>query len=488
MKYADLRDFIAQLEARGELKRIRAEVDPYLEITEICDRTLRAGGPALLFERPKGSAIPLLGNLFGTPNRVAMGMGEESVTALRGVGQLLASLKEPEAPRGMKDAWAKLAVFRKALDMAPKQIKGAPCQEVVLEGQDVDLGRLPIQTCWPGDAGPLITWGLVITRGPDKPRQNLGIYRMQVLGPNRVIMRWLAHRGGALDFREWTRAHPGEPFPVSVALGADPATILGAVTPVPDSLSEYGFAGLLRGSRTEVALSIGNALQVPARAEMVLEGRIHPNDTALEGPFGDHTGYYNEVDRFPVLSLDRISHRRQPIYHSTYTGRPPDEPAILGVALNEVFVPILQKQFPEIVDFYLPPEGCSYRLAVVSLKKQYPGHAKRIMLGVWSFLRQFMYTKFVIVVDDDINTRDWKDVIWAMTTRMDPARDTVTIENTPIDYLDFASPVSGLGSKIGFDATNKWPGETSREWGKPIEMTVGVRQRVDAIWSELGIS
>ena len=488
MKYADLRDFIAQLEARGELKRIRAEVDPYLEITEICDRTLRAGGPALLFERPKGSEIPLLGNLFGTPNRVAMGMGEECVTALRGVGQLLASLKEPEPPRGMKDAWAKLAVFRKALDMAPKQIKGAPCQEVVLEGQDVDLGRLPIQTCWPGDAGPLITWGLVITRGPDKPRQNLGIYRMQVLGPNRVIMRWLAHRGGALDFREWTRAHPGEPFPVSVALGADPATILGAVTPVPDSLSEYGFAGLLRGSRTEVAASIGNGLQVPARAEMVLEGCIHPNDTALEGPFGDHTGYYNEVDRFPVLTLDRISHRRQPIYHSTYTGRPPDEPAILGVALNEVFVPILQKQFPEIVDFYLPPEGCSYRLAVVSLKKQYPGHAKRIMLGVWSFLRQFMYTKFVIVVDDDIDTRDWKDVIWAMTTRMDPARDTVTIENTPIDYLDFASPVSGLGSKIGFDATNKWPGETSREWGKPIEMAAAVRQRVDAIWSELGIS
>ena len=487
MKYADLRDFIAQLEARGELKRIRAEVDPYLEITEICDRTLRAGGPALLFERPKGSEIPLLGNLFGTPNRVAMGMGEESVTALRGVGQLLASLKEPEPPRGMKDAWEKLAVFRKALDMAPKQIKGPPCQEVVLEGQDVNLGRLPIQTCWPGDAGPLITWGLVITRGPDKPRQNLGIYRMQVLGPNRVIMRWLAHRGGALDFREWTRAHPGEPFPVSVALGADPATILGAVTPVPDSLSEYGFAGLLRGSRTEVAASIGNELQVPARAEMVLEGRIHPNDTALEGPFGDHTGYYNEVDRFPVLSLDRISHRRQPIYHSTYTGRPPDEPAILGVALNEVFVPILQKQFPEIVDFYLPPEGCSYRLAVVSLKKQYPGHAKRIMLGVWSFLRQFMYTKFVIVVDDDINTRDWKDVIWAMTTRMDPARDTVTIENTPIDYLDFASPVSGLGSKIGFDATNKWPGETSREWGKPIVMDAAVRLRVDAIWLELGI-
>ncbi len=487
MKYADLRDFITQLEAQGELKRIRTEVDPCLEVTEICDRTLRAGGPALLFERPKGSTIPLLGNLFGTPRRVALGMGEESVTALRGVGQLLATLKEPEPPRGMKDAWEKLGVFRKALDMAPKPIKGAPCQEVVLEGGDVDLFRLPIQTCWPGDAGPLITWGLVITRGPDKPRQNLGIYRMQVLGRNRVIMRWLAHRGGALDFRDWTRAHPGQPFPVSVALGADPATILGAVTPVPDSLSEYGFAGLLRGSRTEVTTSLGNDLQVPARAEIVLEGRIHPEDTALEGPFGDHTGYYNEVDRFPVFTLDRITHRSDPIYHSTYTGRPPDEPAILGVALNEVFVPILQKQFPEIADFYLPPEGCSYRLAVVSLKKQYPGHAKRIMLGVWSFLRQFMYTKFVIVVDDDINTRDWKDVIWAMTTRMDPVRDTVTIENTPIDYLDFASPVSGLGSKIGFDATNKWPGETSREWGQPIVMAAAVRQRVDAIWSELGI-
>ncbi len=487
MKYADLRDFITQLEAQGELKRIRTEVDPCLEVTEICDRTLRAEGPALLFERPKGSTIPLLGNLFGTPRRVALGMGEESVTALRGVGQLLATLKEPEPPRGMKDAWEKLGVFRKALDMAPKLIKGAPCQEVVLEGAEVDLGRLPIQTCWPGDAGPLITWGLVITRGPDKPRQNLGIYRMQVLGRNRVIMRWLAHRGGALDFRDWTRAHPGQAFPVSVALGADPATILGAVTPVPDSLSEYGFAGLLRGSRTEVTASIGNYLQVPARAEIVLEGHIHPEDTALEGPFGDHTGYYNEVDRFPVLTLDRITHRRDPIYHSTYTGRPPDEPAILGVALNEVFVPILQKQFPEIADFYLPPEGCSYRLAVVSLKKQYPGHAKRIMLGVWSFLRQFMYTKFVIVVDDDINTRDWKDVIWAMTTRMDPVRDTVTIENTPIDYLDFASPVSGLGSKIGFDATNKWPGETSREWGQPIVMAAAVRQRVDAIWGELGI-
>jgi len=487
MKYQDLRDFIEQLEQRGELKRIRAEVDPYLEITEICDRTLRAGGPALLFENPKGSDIPLLGNLFGTPTRVALGMGEESVEALREIGRLLAFLKEPDPPRGMKDAWQKLPIFKKVLDMAPKLMRGAACQEVVLEGEDVDLGRLPIQTCWPGDVGPLITWGLVVTRGPEKTRQNLGIYRMQVLGRNRVIMRWLAHRGGALDFRDWSCAHPGKPFSIAVALGADPATILGAVTPVPDTLSEYAFAGLLRGSRTEVVSCIGNDLQVPASAELVLEGHIHPDDTAPEGPFGDHTGYYNEVDSFPVFTIERITQRHSPIYHSTYTGRPPDEPAILGVALNEVFVPILQKQFPEIVDFYLPPEGCSYRLAVVSMKKQYPGHAKRIMMGVWSFLRQFMYTKFVIVVDEDVNTRDWKDVIWAMTTRMDPARDTVMVESTPIDYLDFASPVSGLGSKIGFDATNKWQGETSREWGRPIRMDEAVKQRVDTIWADLGI-
>jgi 4-hydroxy-3-polyprenylbenzoate decarboxylase len=487
MHYKDLRDFITQLERRGELKRIGIEVDPYLEITEICDRTLRAGGPALLFEHPKGSTIPLLGNLFGTPKRVALGMGEESVDALREVGRLLAFLKEPDPPRGMKDAWQKLPIFRKVMDMAPKETRGAPCQELVLEGEAVDLGRLPIQTCWPGDVAPLITWGLVVTRGPDKPRQNLGIYRMQVLGPNRVIMRWLTHRGGALDFRDWQLKHPGEPFPVAVALGADPATILGAVTPVPDTLSEYAFAGLLRGSRTEVTRCLGSDLQVPASAEFVLEGRIHPEETALEGPFGDHTGYYNEVDRFPVFSVERISHRREPIYHSTYTGRPPDEPAILGVALNEVFVPILQKQFPEIVDFYLPPEGCSYRLAVVSIRKQYAGHAKRVMMGVWSFLRQFMYTKFVIVVDDDVNTRDWKDVIWAMTTRMDPARDTLVVENSPIDYLDFASPISGLGSKIGLDATNKWKGETKREWGRPIRMDEAVRQRVDALWNRLGI-
>ena len=487
MKYRDLRDFIEQLEQRGMLKRIHTEIDPNLEMTEICDRTLRAGGPALLFENPKGHEIPVLGNLFGTPQRVALGMGEESVDALREVGVLLSQLKEPEPPKGMKDAWDKLPVFRKVLDMAPKQIKGAVCQTHVIEGDAVDLTGIPVQTCWPEDAGPLITWGLVVTRGPHKSRQNLGIYRMQVIGRNRVIMRWLAHRGGALDYRDWQEAHPGEPFPVAVALGADPATILGAVTPVPDTLSEYAFAGLLRGGRTEVTACIGSDLQVPAAAEFVLEGHIHPDDTALEGPFGDHTGYYNEVDRFPVFTIDRITHRDKPIYHSTYTGRPPDEPAILGVALNEVFVPILQKQFPEISDFYLPPEGCSYRMAVVSMKKQYAGHAKRVMFGVWSFLRQFMYTKFVIVTDDDVNVRDWNDVIWAMTTRMDPVRDTTLVENTPIDYLDFASPVSGLGGKVGFDATNKWPGETSREWGRPITMDPGVKARVDEIWSELGI-
>ncbi|MCP5300459.1 MAG: 4-hydroxy-3-polyprenylbenzoate decarboxylase [Chromatiaceae bacterium] len=487
MKYRDLRDFLQQLEARGQLRRIHAEVDPHLEMTEICDRTLRAGGPALLFENPRGHTIPVLGNLFGTPERVALGMGEESVTALREVGELLSQLKEPEPPKGMKDAWDKLPVFRKVLDMAPKAVKGAACQNNVIESDAVDLATIPVQTCWPGDAGPLITWGLVVTRGPDKARQNLGIYRMQVIGRNRVIMRWLAHRGGALDFRDWQKAHPGQPFPVAVALGADPATILGAVTPVPDTLSEYAFAGLLRGGRTEVTGCLGCDLQVPASAEFVLEGHIHPDDTAPEGPFGDHTGYYNEVDTFPVFTIERITHRDDPIYHSTYTGRPPDEPAVLGVALNEVFVPILKKQFPEIVDFYLPPEGCSYRMAVVSMRKQYAGHAKRVMFGVWSFLRQFMYTKFVIVTDDDVDVRDWKDVIWAMTTRMDPVRDTTLVENTPIDYLDFASPVSGLGGKIGFDATNKWPGETVREWGRPIAMDPAVKARVDAIWEELGI-
>ena len=487
MQYRDLRDFIGQLESRGLLKRIQAEVDPCLEMTEICDRTLRAGGPALLFENPKGHSIPVLGNLFGTPERVALGMGEESVDALREVGKLLAFLKEPEPPKGWRDALDKLPKYKKVLDMAPKVVRKAACQEVVLEGAAVDLAKLPIQTCWPGDAGPLITWALVVTKGPYKERQNLGIYRQQVIGRNQVIMRWLAHRGGALDYRDWQEAHPGERFPVAMALGADPATILGAVTPVPDSLSEYAFAGLLRGSKTELVNCIGSDLQVPASAEFVLEGYLEPGVEADEGPFGDHTGYYNEVDRFPVFTIERITHRRDPIYHSTYTGRPPDEPAVLGVALNEVFVPLLQKQFPEITDFYLPPEGCSYRMAVVSMKKQYPGHAKRVMFGVWSFLRQFMYTKFVIVTDDDIDVRDWQDVIWAMTTRMDPVRDTLLVENTPIDYLDFASPVSGLGGKIGFDATNKLPGETSREWGRPIVMDAAVKRRVDALWEELGL-
>jgi len=487
MKYKDLRDFIKLLEERGELKRITHEVDPYLEMTEICDRTLRAKGPALLFENVKNSDVPVLGNLFGTPERVALGMGEESVEALREVGKVLAMLKEPDPPKGMKDAWEKLPVFKQVLNMAPKVIKKAACQTHVIEGDDVDLSQIPIQTCWPGDAAPLITWALVVTKGPYKERQNLGIYRQQVIGKNKVIMRWLSHRGGALDFKDWCEKNPGEPFPVAVALGADPATILGAVTPVPDSLSEYAFAGLLRGSKTEVTQCIGNELQVPASAEYVLEGVIYPDEMADEGPFGDHTGYYNEVDKFPVFTIERITHREKPIYHSTYTGRPPDEPAILGVALNEVFVPILQKQFPEIVDFYLPPEGCSYRVAVVSMKKQYAGHAKRVMMGVWSFLRQFMYTKFVIVTDDDVNVRDWNDVIWAMTTRMDPSRDTTIIENTPIDYLDFASPVSGLGSKMGMDATNKWPGETNREWGTPIVMDESVKQHIDSIWEELDI-
>ncbi|NRP14728.1 4-hydroxy-3-polyprenylbenzoate decarboxylase [Marinobacterium sp. xm-a-152] len=486
-KYRDLRDFISQLEARGELKRITHPVDPNLEMTEICDRTLKAGGPALLFENPVGYDMPVLGNLFGTPDRVALGMGEESVSALRAVGKLLAQLKEPEPPKGFKDALDKIPLYKQVLNMGPKVVKKAPCQEVVLEGDDVDLDLIPIQTCWPGDAGPLVTWPLVITRGPNKKRQNLGIYRQQKIAKNKLIMRWLSHRGGALDFLEWKQQHPGEPFPVAVALGADPATILGAVTPVPDTLSEYAFAGLLRGGKTEVTSCIGSDLQVPASAEIVLEGYIYPDEMADEGPFGDHTGYYNEVDSFPVFTVERITKRADAIYHSTYTGRPPDEPAVLGVALNEVFVPILQKQFPEIVDFYLPPEGCSYRMAVVSMKKQYPGHAKRVMLGVWSFLRQFMYTKFVVVVDEDVNTRDWQDVIWAITTRMDPARDTVMIENTPIDYLDFASPVSGLGSKMGLDATNKWQGETDREWGEPITMDESVKRRVDDIWADLGI-
>lgn len=490
MKYKDLRDFIDQLEQRDLLKRIQVEVDPYLEMTEISDRTLKQQGPALLFENVKGSSVPVLTNLFGTTQRVALGMGEESIDALREVGKLLAFLKEPDPPKGLKDAWEKMPVFKQVLNMAPKEIKKAPCQEIVIEKDAVDLNAIPIQTCWPGDVAPLITWGLVVTKGPEKERQNLGIYRQQVIAKNRVIMRWLAQRGGALDYKEWQQQNPDKPFPIAVALGADPATILGAVTPVPDALSEYGFAGLLRGSKTEVVrcgLDGLEHLQVPASAEYILEGYIYPGDVAEEGPYGDHTGYYNEKETFPVFTIERITHRKDPIYHSTYTGRPPDEPAILGVALNEVFIPILQKQFPEIIDFYLPPEGCSYRVAVVSMKKQYAGHAKRVMMGVWSFLRQFMYTKFVIVVDEDVNTRDWQDVIWAMSTRVDPVRDFTLVENTPIDYLDFASPVSGLGSKVGIDATNKLPGETDREWGTPIKMEKSVVTRIDELWEQLGI-
>ncbi|MDR0441622.1 MAG: 4-hydroxy-3-polyprenylbenzoate decarboxylase [Candidatus Accumulibacter sp.] len=492
MNYHDLRDFIAQLERLGELKRVRAEIDPRLEMTEICDRVLRAGGPAILFEKPKGHSMPVLGNLFGTPRRVALAMGQESIGALREVGRQLASLKEPEAPKGFKDAWEQWPVFRQVLNMAPKIVSSAPCHEIVREGKDVDLSRLPIQHCWPGDVAPLITWGLTVTRGPEKPRQNLAIYRQQVIGRNKVIMRWLAHRGGALDFREHCLRHPGQPFAVAVALGCDPATILGAVTPVPDTLSEYQFAGLLRGAKTELTKCLGERqamadLQVPATAEIVLEGVIDPAETALEGPYGDHTGYYNEQATFPVFTVERIAMRRNPIYHSTYTGKPPDEPAMLAVALNEVFVPLLQKQYPEIVDFYLPPEGCSYRLAVVSIHKRYPGHARRVMFGIWSFLRQFMYTKFIIVVDGDIDIRDWKEVIWALTTRVDAARDTLIAENTPIDYLDFASPVPGLGSKMGIDATSKWPGVTQREWGRPIVMDDAVKRRIDALWQELGL-
>ena len=493
MKFRDLREFLNMLEANGDLVRIKEEIDPKLEMTEIADRTLRGGGPALLFENPKGYDVPLLANLFGTEKRVAQGMGADSIEALREIGELLAYLRQPDPPKGMRDLIDKAPLLKKVLNMGPKTISRPPCQEVVVDEDDVDLNKLPIQTCWPGDIGPLVAWPLVITRGPEKPRMNLGIYRMQLIGRNKLIMRWLSHRGGALDFRDWCLKRPGEPYPVAIALGADPATTLGAVTPVPDALSEYAFAGLLRGGKTELANCLtkrckDNELLVPAHSEIILEGYIDPQEMADEGPFGDHTGYYNEVESFPVFTVEKMTTRKNPIYHSTYTGRPPDEPAILGVALNEVFVPLLQKQFPEIVDFYLPPEGCSYRMAVVSMRKEYPGHAKRVMLGIWSFLRQFMYTKFIIVTDDDVDVRNWEDVIWAMTTRMDPRRDSVFIDNTPIDYLDFASPVAGLGSKVGMDATNKWEGETDREWGTSIQMSEDVKTKVDDMWDSLGIT
>ena len=514
MKYRDLRDFVGGLEARGLLRKVDEPVSTRLEMTALADRVLKAGGPALLFRQADGYKFPVLANLFGTPERVALGMGAADVSELRQIGQVLASLKEPEPPKGLKDAGKLLQMAKALWDMKPSEVRSAACQEVVWDGDDVDLGRLPVQYCWPGDAAPLVTWGLVVTRGPQsvpnpRRRQNLGIYRQQVIGRRQLIMRWLAHRGGALDFRDFALAQPGRPFPIAVALGADPATILGAVTPVPDTLSEYQFAGLLRGSRTEVVASgVGEGemrLQVPASAEIVLEGHIPVAQPgyegvsehgvplkekngylhALEGPYGDHTGYYNEQDWFPVFELERITMRRDAIYHSTYTGKPPDEPAVLGVALNEVFVPILQKQFPEIVDFYLPPEGCSYRMAIISIRKSYPGHAKRLMFGLWSYLRQFMYTKFIVVTDDDVNIRDWQDVIWAITTRVDPARDTTLVANTPIDYLDFASPVSGLGGKMGLDATNKWPGETDREWGRLIRMDADVEQRVQGLFERV---
>lgn len=487
MKFTDLRDFITQLEAQGELKRVSYPVNPHLEMTEIADRVLRQGGPALLFENPIGYDIPVLCNLFGTPKRVAMAMGQKEISALREVGHLLAFLREPEPPKGVRSFLTELPKYKQVLNMPVKRRSSAACQESVVKGQDVDLEQIPIMQCWPDDVAPLITWGLTITKGPNKERHNLGVYRLQRLAKNKLIMRWLAHRGGALDFQEWQKAHPGENFPVVVALGADPATILAAVTPVPDTLSEYAFAGLLRGHRSDVVKALSCDLDVPASAEIVLEGYIAPDETALEGPYGDHTGYYNEVERFPVFTITHITRRNDAIYHSTYTGRPPDEPAVMGLALNEVFIPILQKQFPEIVDFYLPPEGCSYRIAVVTIKKQYAGHAKRIMMGIWSYLRQFMYTKFVIICDDDINARDWKDVMWAISTRMDPKRDITFIENTPIDYLDFASPVSGIGSKIGLDATNKWQGETMREWGRIITKDAKVVAHIDDIWDELGI-
>ena len=494
MPHRDLRDFITQLEAAGELRRISQSVSPHLEMTALADRVLRAGGPALLFANPTGHAMPVLANLFGTPARVARALGVAGLPEIRAFGEVLADLKEPAPPGGMKELWGRRDLLKTLWSMAPATVRRPPCQEVVWEGSDVDLARLPIQHCWPGDVAPLVTWGLTITRGPNKRRQNLGIYRQQVIGKNQLIMRWLAHRGGALDFAEHGRQNPGQPYPVAVAIGADPATILGAVTPVPDTLSEYQFAGLLRGARTEVAPAIGVPLQVPARAEIVLEGHIHPDpghpsgwQHALEGSYGDHTGYYNERAEFPVFTVERITQRRDAIYHSTYTGKPPDEPAMLGVALNELFVPLLQRAFPEIIDFHLPPEACSYRMAVVSIKKAYAGHARRVMMGVWSHLRQFLYTKFIVVVDEDIDVRSWPEVIWAMSTRMDPARDTMIVENTPIDYLDFASPVAGLGSKMGLDATNNWPGETQREWGRPMAMDAQVSQRMNALADQLGL-
>lgn len=485
MAFGDLRDFLKFLEKKGELLRIKAEVDPYLEMTEIQKRVLEEGGPALLFENVKGSRYKALGNLFGTVERVAMGLGKKP-EELREVGELLAYLKQPEPPKGFKDALGKLPVLRKMLNMPPKTLSKAPCQEIVLKGETIDLAQFPIQSCWPGEPAPLITWPLVVTKDPDTEMHNVGIYRMQVLAKDKAIMRWLHHRGGAQHHARWSEK--GKPTPCAVAIGADPGTTLAAVTPVPDTLSEYSFGGLLRGEKVELVECKTVPLKVPASAEIILEGEVSMEETAMEGPYGDHTGYYNAAEPFPVFKINCITHRRDPIYHTTFTGRPPDEPAILAIALNEIFVPLLKQAFPEIIDFHLPMEACSYRMAVVSIRKQYAGHAKRVMMGVWSFLRQFMYTKYVIIVDDDINVRSWKDVIWALSTRVDPLRDTVMVDRTPIDYLDFASPLDSLGSKMGIDATNKMGSEITREWGTPIRMPQEIVDRVNERWEELGLS
>ena len=495
MPYRSLRDFIARLEAEKRLVRVTAPVSPDLEMTEIQTRLLAEGGPAVLFENVVAadgtkSEMPVLVNLFGTVERVAWGM-ERNPDQLREVGETLAALRQPEPPGGLKEAWDKLPLLKQAMTMRPKDSGSAPCQEVVLTGDQIDLGRLPVQTCWPGEPAPLITWPLVVTQGPKPGRDkadafNLGIYRMQVIGRNQTLMRWLKHRGGAQHHARWKAERP-EPLPAAAVIGADPGTIIAAVTPVPDTLSEYHFAGLLRGQRLELVDCRTQPLKVPAEAEIVLEGEVSLEDYRDEGPYGDHTGYYNAVEPFPVFTVTAMTMRRQPIYLSTFTGRPPDEPSVLGEALNEVFIPLLRQQFPEIRDFWLPPEGCSYRIAVVSMKKAYPGHAKRVMLGVWSYLRQFMYTKWVIVVDEEIDARDWKDVIWAVSTRMDPARDITVIENTPIDYLDFASPEESLGSKIGLDATTKWPPETKRDWGREIRMSDEVIEKIDKLWPALGL-
>ena len=485
MTYASLREFVHELERRGELRRVPVEVDPKLEMTALCRRSLREGGPALLFENPRGARMPVLGNLFGTTQRVAAALGYESIARLRDIGSMLAFLKEPQWPNRVSEVFEHLPSFAPLLRATPRTVSAPPCSEIVQTGADIDLTQLPVWTCWPEDAGPLITWGLVITRGVRHPRQNVAVYRQQVLGPNRVIMRWLSHRGGALDYRSWCERHPTKPFPVVVAIGADPALLIAAAAPIPDTVSEFQFAGLLRGRRSEIwQTSVG--LSAPATAEIVLEGHIHPGDEALEGPFGDHTGYYNSQARFPVLTIERSCTRKDAIYHGGYMGRSPeDEPSILAMALNEMFVPLLQRTFPEIVDFWLPPEACSYRMAVVSIRKAYPGHARRIMQAVWSYLRQFTYTKFVIVTDADIDVRDWKQVIWALATRVDPARDAMLVRRTPIDYLDFASPTAGLGSKLGLDATNKWPAETRRTWGQVITMSEDVEARCEHLWQEL---